>query len=400
MKKIMVFTSTRADYGLLKPLLKRIKESPHLNLLLVVAGDHLLKEKGYTVSEITDDGFTITEKITHILMEDTREALSKSVGIAILELSSIFEREKPDMLILLGDRYELLAPATCAVIQRVPIVHICGGESTEGAIDEQIRHALTKMAHLHFPSTMEYGWAIRQMGEEAWRIHVTGSLSVENIRNSSYMTPLQLKLALGIDLNKPILLITYHPESLLSEKDPASQIEILINALKYFSDYQQVITFPGVEAGYKDIIYAWKQYAQNHSNVFLFESLGSKAYLGLMKICRAVVGNSSSGLIEAPSFCVPTLNIGERQKGRIRASSVIDVKLDVDEIIKGLNKILFDKEFIEKLPFTVNPYDPFKDGNASKRIVKILEETVLDKKLLEKRLDFPEPKEREAFNVQ
>ncbi|OIQ09844.1 GDP/UDP-N,N'-diacetylbacillosamine 2-epimerase (hydrolyzing) [Moorella thermoacetica] len=400
MRKIMAFTATRAEYGLLKPILRGIKQSPKLELSLVVAGEHLVQWKGYTINEIKKDGFKINEIINSSLASDRKEALIKSVGLTTILLSDTIRKVEPNILLLLGDRYELLAPAIAALIQRAPIAHIAGGETTYGVLDEQVRHAITKMAHLHFPATWEYGWRIRQMGEEAWRIHVVGAPGIENIYNNDYMTPNELKDQFGIELQKPIMIVTYHPETLEKVNKTVIEIEELIKALKYFPQYQQVITYPGTEVGFQSIIEAWHRYATDNPNVILKESLGSKGYLGLMRLASVVIGNSSSGIIEAPSFHVPTVNIGERQKGRIRAGSIIDVPCEEKEIVKGIKKALEDRDFRQGLKGVVNPYDPYGDGNVSGRIIKVLEEIPINRKLLEKRLDFPSPEEKRNYHVQ
>ncbi|WP_338834403.1 GDP/UDP-N,N'-diacetylbacillosamine 2-epimerase (hydrolyzing) [Moorella humiferrea] len=400
MRKIMAFTATRAEYGLLKPILRGIKQSPKLELSLVVAGEHLVQWKGYTINEIKKDGFKINEIINSSLASDRKEALIKSVGLTTILLSDTIRKVEPNILLLLGDRYELLAPAIAALIQRVPIAHIAGGETTYGVLDEQVRHAITKMAHLHFPATWEYGWRIRQMGEEAWRIHVVGAPGIENIYNNDYMTPNELKDQFGIEPQKPIMIVTYHPETLEKVNKTVIEIEELIKALKYFPQYQQVITYPGTEVGFQSIIEAWHRYATDNPNVILKESLGSKGYLGLMRLASVVIGNSSSGIIEAPSFHVPTVNIGERQKGRIRADSIIDVPCEEKEIVKGIKKALEDRDFRQRLKGVVNPYDPYGDGNVSGRIIKVLEEIPINRKLLEKRLDFPVPEEKRNYHVQ
>lgn len=399
MRRIMVFTSSRAEYGLLRNTMLRIKESALLRLVIVAAGDHFVPMKGHSADEVLADGFEIDEALVNVLAYDSAAAICRSVGLSTIDLARVFEKHQPDLLLVLGDRYDLLAPATCAVIYRIPVAHIGGGETTEGAIDEQVRHAITKMAHLHFASTWEYAWRIRQMGEQAWRIHVVGAPGVENIRKGDYMTPAEVRERFGIDPSAPTLLITYHPETLTTDIEPAEQVRELINALKEFPDYQQIITYPGTEVGYLGIVEAWKDYASRNRNVKLYASLGSRGYLGVMSFCSAVVGNSSSGIIEAPSFRVPTINIGDRQKGRVRAASIIDVPCQAEAIVEGLNKALRDDGFRARLWDLKNPYDPFGDGNVSARIVSILETVPLGRQLLEKRLDFPDPEERCRFHV-
>lgn len=397
MRRVMVFTSTRADYGLLKPVLRKIKENSALELILVVAGDHLISEKGNTVSEIKEDGFEVSEIVPFASASDSPEAIAKSIGLAVFDLAAAVRRREPDILLLLGDRFELMAPAACALVHRVPVAHIAGGESTEGVLDEQVRHALTKMAHLHFATTREYGWRIRRMGEETWRIHVVGNPGIENINKSDFMAPEEIKKTFGIDPEKPTLLVTFHPETLTGDQDTPWQMREVVSALAQFPDYQQVVTYPGTETGYRAVIEAWREHASGRANVILKQSLGSRGYLGLMRLVSAVAGNSSSGILEAPSFRIPTVNIGDRQKGRIRAGSVIDVECRKEEIIKGLEKALHDKKFRDGLQEIANPYDPYQDGNVSGRIVSVLESVPLGRKLLEKHLDFPSPEEAGLF---
>ncbi|MDI6710305.1 MAG: UDP-N-acetylglucosamine 2-epimerase [Bacillota bacterium] len=397
MRRVMVFTATRAEYGLLRPVIERIAESRTLELRLVVAGAHLAPWSGFSVREIERDGFPVAVRIENLPASDCPGTLARFVGVGLIEIASHFDSERPDIVLLLGDRYELFIPALAALLHRVPLAHLCGGEATEGSIDEQVRHAITKMAHIHFPSTIEYGRRIRRMGEEAWRIHVVGAPGVENILRGHFAGADELRREFGIDPDRPTLLVTYHPETLTSDTDTRGQVSSLIHALRQFPDLQQVITYPGTEVGFRAIVEAWEEYAAGRTNVILRKSLGSRGYLGLMRRAVAVVGNSSSGIIEAPSLKVPTVNIGDRQKGRIRADSVIDVSCTVEEIIAGIRRALYDEEFRRRLDNVVNPYDPYGDGNVSGRVIKVLEEIPLDRRLLEKKLDFPSPEEVESF---
>lgn len=397
MRRIMSFTTTRAEFGLLKPILRRIETSSSLDLVLVIAGDHISPRKGETIKEIVPEGFRTFELRRCFPESDLPVAITKYVAYVCAEIASAVDYLAPDVLLLLGDRHELLAAATAAVIARIPIAHIAGGESTEGVIDEQVRHALTKMAHLHFTSTFEYARRIRQMGEEAWRIHVVGAPGVENILRDELASPEEIRAQFGIDVGRPLLLITYHPETLTVNSRLKEQLDGLISALKVFSDFQQIITYPGTEVGFQKIISAWEAYAAEFPNVSLYKSLGSRAYLGVMKYAAAVVGNSSSGIIEAPSFKVPTVNIGDRQKGRVRAESVIDVPCRKEDILAALRKALHDGHFRRQVQRVKNPYDPFGDGNVSGRVVSVLESVPLDRRLLEKKLDFPGPEEVASY---
>lgn len=388
-RKTAVFTATRAEYGLLRPIIKRITASPYLELSLVVAGTHFAPWHGRTEQEIRDDGVRVAAAINNAPESDTPGALVLSVGLGLIEIATYFSKHLPDLILVVGDRFDLFIPLIGGILHRVPIAHIGGGETTEGVLDEQVRHAVSKMAHLHFAGTAEYARNLRRMGEEAWRIHLVGAPGVENIRKGDVMTPEGLKQSFDIDVSRPTLLITYHPETLTGKEDPAQEAAVLIDALKEFGDYQQVVTYPGAEAGFQAIIDAWERYAAENDNVKIHKSLGSRGYLGVMKHAAAVVGNSSSGIIEAPSLRVPTVNVGDRQKGRVRAASVIDVSCRKEDIVAGLRKALQDREFHRLVKRVKNPYDPHGDGNVSGRVVSVLESVPLDKRLLEKRLDFP-----------
>ena len=395
-RKIIAFTFSRAEYGLFKPVLRKINESTSLELMLVAAGDHLSREKGLTIEEIIRDGFAIGAVVDHYANGERSGDIVGCLALATQRIGQILQQYRPQLLLLIGDRYELLAAASCAVVCRVPVAHIAGGESTQGVLDEQVRHALTKISHLHFPSTRRHGWNIRLMGEEAWRIQVVGAPGVENILTGDYMLEDELQAAFGIDVHMPTILVTFHPETLIMGS-LSWQIEELVAALREFPGYQQVITYPGAETGSQLIIQAWKDYAAVNDNVILCPSLGSRGYLGVMRTAKAVVGNSSSGIIEAPSFHVPTINIGARQQGRVRAASVIDVGANAPEIETALRRALNDQTFIQGLAQVVNPYDPYRDGNVSGRIVARLETVPMGRRLMEKRLDFPSREEEAAY---
>lgn len=393
MRRIMVFTASRAEFGLYKQILRGIKESSLLDLVLVAAGDHINPNKGMTITEVSQEGFQFITLPHCFPKSDNSAELSRYVAQVCTQMAGVIEAYKPDTLLVLGDRHELLGAATAAVLARTPIAHVAGGESTEGSIDEQVRHALTKMSHVHFASTFEYARRIRLMGEEAWRIHVVGAPGVENIYRGELMNSEEIMAQFGIDVGQPTLLVTYHPETLTFDLSPAAKVDTLILALKEFGKFQQVITYPGTEVGSQSVAKAWEDYAKRYPNVKLFKSLGSRGYLGVMKHAAAVVGNSSSGIIEAPSFKVPTVNIGDRQKGRLRAESVIDVACCKEDILVALQRALYDERFRRQVRLAKNPYDPYGDGNVSGRLISVLESLPLDRRLLEKKLDFPSPEE-------
>lgn len=380
MRKVAVVTGTRAEYGLLKNTLNRIKESKSLELKLIVTGTHLSEEFGYTINEIIEDGFIVNEKLPILLENNTKGKTTKEMAILIFKLSEAFEKLKPDLVIILGDRYEIFAVASAAMTMNIPIAHISGGEITEGAIDEQIRHAITKMSHIHFPGSLSYAQNIINMGEEAWRVFNVGDPGIENIKTTRLLSKEELRRQLDIDIDENTLLITYHPVT-LELKELSFQVENLIKALKIINK-KMIITYPNADSGSQYIIEKLNQFQKSNSNVYLFENLGILKYLSVMKLCGAVVGNSSSALVEAPYLKIPVVNIGNRQKGRLMASNIVSCSNKYEDIVDSINKVL-SYEFKENVKTTVSLYG---EGNTSEEIVKIIETIKLDDKLLKKKL--------------
>ena len=389
--RIFIFTFARSEYGLLKWTIETLQDFGIGKL--VVGGAHLSRFFGHTEEEIIEDGLRIDYKIDFLIDSDSPAALSKSVGIATSSIAQIFSIEKPGVIVILGDRYELLSVLTNAILHRVPIIHIAGGEITHGAIDEQIRHAVTKASHIHIVSTEEYAENVSRMGEEDWRIHVLGSPGIENMYRLNLMNKEEISKALGIDPKKPIILVTYHPVTLETKISTRKQIKNLLTALERFNNHQIIFTSPGAESESSIIIEEIKKFISKREDAYLFKSLGAKLYLSVMKNAEVVVGNSSSGIIEAPSLKVPTVNIGDRQKGRISADSVLHCGYSADEIKSSIEKALHDEKFKEIVKNVKNPYDPYGDGNFSGRLLEIVKNLVLDEKLLRKRLDFNVRKE-------
>ncbi|MBA7512817.1 GDP/UDP-N,N'-diacetylbacillosamine 2-epimerase (hydrolyzing) [subsurface metagenome] len=313
-------------------------------------------------------------------------ALTNSIGNGLIQISQVFNYIKPDFLIILGDRYEIFIPAISSMMCNIPIVHLCGGEKTEGLIDEQVCHAITKMAHIHMPSAGLYAENISKMGEEDWRIHIVGAPGLENIKNLELYTEEEILKLTGIDVNKNTIICTYHPVTLEGEDSIRWQIKNLLEALSKI-DLQIVFTRPNAEVGSDEIVNMIKIFVDNNPKAYFFNSLGSKLYLSFLKHARAVVGNSSSGIIEAPSFLIPTVNIGNRQEGRLQPESVVQTGYLVNEIYKGINKALYDNNFLESIKNLKNPYG---NGKASKYVIKAMEEIlkIPKEKLLKKRLDF------------
>ena len=368
-KKICVVTATRAEYGLLKPIIEKLAASSAFQVLVAVTGAHLSPEFGLTYREIERDGIVIHKKIEMLLSSDTPAAISKSMGLALISFGEYFAESVPDAVLLLGDRYETLAAACAAMNEGVPIIHLHGGETTEGAVDEAVRHAITKMSYLHMASTEAYRRRIIQMGEEPDRVFCVGAMGVENALHTKLMEKGELEKELQVKLDVPYGVVTFHPVTL--EKNSAgNQAEELFGALEAFPDWKFLMTKANADKGGRVINQMLESYARRHDNVRLYDSLGMVRYLSAVRYSRMVIGNSSSGLIEAPSFHVATVNIGDRQKGRIRADSVIDCIPEKTAIIQAM-KQAGEEPFRQRLAAATNPYG---DGKTSDRIIAILEE--------------------------
>jgi len=304
----------------------------------------------------------------------------------LLKISQIFNTYKPDFIVLLGDRYELFIMAIAALLYQIPIIHLHGGENTTGVIDEQVRHAITKMAHIHMPSTELYAENISKMGEEDWRIHIVGAPGLENIKKLELYKEEEILKLTSIDVNKNTIICTYHPVTLEGEDNLRWQIKNLLEVLSKF-DFQIVFTRPNAEVGSDEIVNMIKKFVDNNPKAYFFDSLGSELYLSFLKYAKAVVGNSSSGIIEVPSFSIPTVNIGNRQEDRMQPKSVIQTDYSVNGIYKGLEKALYDKEFLTEIKTLKNPYG---DGNTSKYVIEAMKNilNIPREKLLKKRFDF------------
>ena len=368
MRTIAVFTGTRAEYGLLSPIIKGLDKSPHADLALIVGGMHLSSEFGYTVSEIENDGIPISGRLEFLVSSETAVGISKSMGLAIISAAEYLERERPDIIVLLGDRFEAMAVAQAAMIARIPIAHIHGGEITEGSIDEAIRHSITKMSHLHFASTDEYAKRIHQLGENPDNIFNFGALGIDNIKNLELLTKEELSKSIEFSLNKKYIIVTHHPVTLSSD----SGIEGLCNLLSIldeYPDYQLIISYPNADTKNRAIIELLeKYYLKDKKRTFLTHSLGLQKYLSAVKHCELVVGNSSSGIIEAPTLGVPTVNIGDRQKGRIHGYSV----LNCDDSLASIRKTMAHALSSDFRQLCKNAKNPYGDGQSSRKILEIL----------------------------
>lgn len=337
MKKICVITGTRAEYGLLKPLIQKINNDECLELQLVVTGMHLSPEFGLTYKEIEQDGFEITERNEMLLSSDTPNGITKSIGLGIIGFADIFTRLTPDMIVILGDRYEALAAATAAMIHRVPIAHIHGGEVTEGVIDESIRHAITKMSMLHFTSTETYRNRVIQLGEQPDRVFCVGALGVENIKTQKLMNKKELEDSICFKLDKPYIMVTFHPVT-LENNTAKEQFENLLSVLNRMQEYQIIFTKANSDTDGRTINQRIDEYVSNNKKrAVAFISLGMVRYLSALQYCEMVVGNSSSGILEVPSFHIPTVNIGDRQKGRVKGKSIIDCGSTQKEILNAIH---------------------------------------------------------------
>jgi len=370
MKKIAVFTGTRAEYGLLYWLIKDIKSDCDLELQLLVSGTHLSPEFGNTYSQIEQDGFTIDEKIEILLSSDTAVGVAKSMGLGVLGFTDALSRLQPDALVILGDRFEALAAAQTAMILRIPVVHLHGGEITEGAYDDAIRHAITKLSYIHCTSTDESRNRVIQLGETPARVKNVGAIGLDHLSRSHFMSVAKLSKSLSFSLTKPYLLVTYHPVT-LADEEPVISFQALLDSLDEFPEYQIILTYPNADDGGRSIIPLLESYAKiNPNRVLAIPSLGQIRYLSAVKHSAAVIGNSSSGIIEVPSFDVATINIGLRQKGRLSAKSVIHCKpnkKDIEDAIDiGINKAYkINDEVI---------FNPYGQGDASGQIITLLKE--------------------------
>jgi len=385
-KKFFVFTASRAEYGLLRWIIKRLQNTPEYKTYVIVGGSHLSNEYGHTIDEIVADKVENILELPFLNVSTKSNALVSSVGNGLIQISQLFSIYNPDFSILLGDRYELFIIAIASLMFRVPIIHFHGGELTEGVIDEQVRHAITKMSHIHMISTEFYAENVSKMGEEDWRIHIVGAPGLENIKKLKLYSKEEIYKLTNIDLYKPTILCTYHPITLESEKNVISQVRNLLKVLSQY-DLQIVFTRPNAEVGSNKIVELIKSFINNRRNMYFFDSLGTKLYLSIMQHVKAIVGNSSSGIIEAPSFHIPTVDIGDRQKGRFKPESVISTGYSADEIKKGLEKALLGKKFLEKIKYIKNPYG---DGNTSEYVVEAMKEIlkIPKEELLKKKLDF------------
>lgn len=355
-KKVCIVTGSRAEYGLLRPLIRRFYADKDTELLIAATGMHLSPEFGLTYKEIEEDGFQLSAKIETLLSGDSPGMISKSIGLGIIGFSDFFAAAKPDLVIVLGDRYEIFAAAAAALTARIPIAHIHGGETTEGMLDEAFRHSITKMSSLHFTSTEEYRKRVIQLGEAPESVYNVGALGIENIKSIHYLPAVEIEESLNIRINKPMAVVTYHPVT-LENNLAEEQFDSLLKALESFPDLIVIFTESNSDEGGRIINRRIEQYClENSEHNYCFKSLGQRKYFSLLKYADIVIGNSSSGILEVPSFHIPTVNIGDRQKGRIRADSVIDCNTKMADIVEAVQKALSDKAKKTAVE-CINPYE-------------------------------------------
>jgi len=383
MREILVFTGNRAEYGLYFPVLRAITAHPGLEPVLVVSGSHLSPEYGRTVEEIEADGFTVSHTVPLPAGGDSVATMARSVGECISGLAGVIEAAAPDLTLVYGDRLEALACAVASTTMNVPVAHIAGGDRADcGMVDTSVRHAITKLAHLHFPTSEEARQRLLGLGEEEWRVHNFGSPAVDNILQGNYAPPDSLARELDLDLEEPVLVFTQHALTLEADR-AAEQVRPALEALRDLG-VQTVITYPNNDAGGRRIIREIERRA-GVPHFRIRKSLGRQRYLGLLRVAAAVVGNSSSGLLETPILGLPAVNIGTRQKNRIRAGNVIDVGYDRGEIERAVRTALYDEAFREAAR---NCENPFGEGNTGHRIAELLGRVPLDRRLMVKEITF------------
>ena len=379
-RTIAVVTSSRADYSHLYWPLHDLAQHEDVDLKLIVLGAHLSPQFGETVKEIEKDGFPIAARIECLLSSDTDVGMAKTLGVAVLSLADLLGQMRPDLLLLIADRYEMLAPAAVALTLRIPIAHIEGGEISEGAIDDAVRNALTKMSHIHFTSTEAARARVIAMGEEPWRVHRAGAPSLDHLRRSRLLDVLELEQRLDLDLKRPTVVVAYHPVTIM--RDTTQEADSLFAALREV-DAQILFCYPNADAGSHALLERTRAFLSTRSDARLYVNLDSVTYWSLLRQVALLIGNSSSGIMEAASFALPVVNVGFRQKGRERARNVLDAEPETKAILTKIAEAM-SREFRESLAGMTNPYG---DGHASEKIVQVLTTVPLSEELIVKRAD-------------
>ncbi len=377
MRRIGVVTVGRSDYNIYRPLLRKMAAHPGIESLVLAGGMHLSKAFGYTVRMIEEDGFTVASRVAAEVHGDDPASISKAMGHGLIGFADVYHTVQPDLLVVLGDRYEMIAAALAAVPFNIPVAHIHGGELTEGAMDDAFRHALTKLSHLHFVSLEKYGRRVIQMGEEPWRVTVSGAPALDALNEEPRFSRAELEKTFGLSLTEPPLLVTFHPVTREYEQTEYHITQLLEALLE--TGRPVVFTLPNADTENRVVQSRIRDYVNRHARAWLVENFG-EAYFSMMAHSAAMIGNSSSGIIEAASFKLPVVNIGSRQKGRVHGSNVVDVGYGHDEIKQGIRRVL-DPAFGDELANVTNPYG---DGQAAERIMERLTETAIDDRLLRK----------------
>ena len=385
-RKICIITGSRSEYGLLRSLIRKLYKDKDIDCRLIVTGSHLAPEFGLTWREIINDGFEIAKKVEILLSSDSRNGTCKSMGLALIGITDALEEIRPDIVVVLGDRFEIFAAAAAAMVCGYPVAHIDGGELTEGALDDAFRHCITKMAHLHFTATEPYRQRVIQLGEMPERVYNVGGIHVDAIKDIPLLDKKQVETRLGTTMNGKVICVTCHPET-LSGKDQESNVRSLLEALQMLADTKVIITLPNADPGSRIITGRMWEFGRQTENVFVFESLGHTCYLSLLQYVDAVVGNSSSGIVEAPLFGIGTVNIGNRQKGRVAGASVINVPHEKESIYQAIRQAQ-SKEFKTTLKSLRNPYGT---GGAAARIRDILKQVELEGLTRKRFYDLPYP---------
>jgi GDP/UDP-N,N'-diacetylbacillosamine 2-epimerase (hydrolysing) len=367
-RKICVITGTRAEYGLLRWVMQGIKDDVDLTLQIIATGMHLSPEFGLTYREIEKDGFQIDRKVEMLTSSDTSVGLAKSMGLGMIGFADALNELKPDLIVVLGDRFEIFTAVSAALVARIPVAHLHGGETTEGAFDEALRHSITKMSHLHFVAAEKYRQRVIQLGEQPDRVFLVGGLGIDNIKRMQLLNRAELEASLDFKLGLKNLLITFHPVTLENQSSAQQMAELLAALEKLGQETRLIFTMPNADNGGRELIGMVEKFVTMHSNARAYTSLGQLRFLSVVKLVDGVVGNSSSGLAEAPSLATGTVNIGDRQRGRLKAQSVIDCAPQSQAIFQAICR-LYDVEFQQTLPSVVNPYG---SGGASDKIVHAL----------------------------
>ena len=378
-RKICVITGTRAEYGLLRWVMEGIKEDPELTLQVIVTGMHLSPEFGLTYRAIEQDGFYIDRKVEMLTSSDTPVGIAKSMGLGLIGFADALNELHPDLIVVLGDRFEIFSAVAAALVARIPVAHLHGGEATEGLVDEAIRHSITKMSHLHFVAAEEYRQRVIQLGEQPERVFLVGGLGIDNIKRLQLLDRAELETSLDFKLGEKSLLITFHPVT-LETTTASGQMAELLAALADLKDTQLIFTLPNADTDGRALIKMVEQFVSQHPNARAYTSLGQLRYLSCISYVDGVVGNSSSGLAEVPSFMKGTINIGDRQRGRLQAASVINCEPTRQSITAALEK-LYDTNFQAGLSQVRNPYG---EGGASEKITAVIKSFAL-KDVLKKR---------------